>query len=178
MSRLVLFLIGVFTIMSGHSQTSTKNAATMNGVDDIYRENMQDSVLVTGWYFVEKDSIGFERQLEKTEDVYFINPHPIVVASNFKKVALEKNIYNDFYLSISLDKVGTRAWAEATLKATGRKLGFILNNRLLYVPHINSQITGGMTAVNSSNYTKEEYEEFKRLIGTGGQAQTTHIKIE
>lgn len=48
MSRLVLFLIGVFTIVSCNSQTSTKKTATMNNVDDIYQKNIQDSVLTTG----------------------------------------------------------------------------------------------------------------------------------
>ena len=164
MSRLILFLIGVFTIVSCNSQTPAKSTATMNSVDYIYQKNIQDSVLATGWYFIERESMGFERQLEKTEEIYFLNPRPIAVVSNFKKVALKKNRYNDFYLSISLDEAGTQSWAAATLKATGGKLGFMLNNRLLYVPHINSQITQGITTINSSSYTKEEYEELERLI--------------
>lgn len=165
MNKLILFLIGVFTIVNCNSQTPAKNTVTMNNVDYIYQKNIQDSVLATGWYFIETDSTGFKRQLETTEEVYFLNPRPIAIAPNFKQVTLGKNRYDDFYLSISLDEAGTQAWAAATLKATGGKLGFILNNCLLYVPHINSQITQGMTVINSSNYTKEEYEELeKRLI--------------
>lgn len=166
MNRLILFLIGVFTIVSCNSQTSTKSTAAMDSVDDIYQKNIQDSVLATGWYFIESDSTGFKRQLEKTEEVYFLNPRPIATSSNFKKVALGKNRYDDWYLGISLDKAGTQAWAEATLKAAEAEgqLGFVLNNRLLQAPRVNCQITKGMTAINSANYTKEEYEEFKRLI--------------
>lgn len=164
MSRLILFLIGVFAIVNCDSQPPAKSTATKNSVDYIYQKNIQDSVLATGWYFIETDSMGFERQLEKRDEVYFLNPRPIAVVSNFKQVTLGKNRYDEWYLVISLDKAGTQEWAEATLKATGGELGFVLNNRLLQVSYVNCQITQGMTAINSSNYTKEEYEEFKRLI--------------
>ncbi len=164
MSRLILFLIGVFAIVNCNSQSPAKSTATKNSVDYIYQKNIQDSVLATGWYFIETDSMGFERQLEKTDEIYFLNPRPIVVVSNFKQVTLGKNRYDEWYLVVSLDKAGTQEWATATLKAIGGELGFVLNNRLLQVSYVNCQITQGMTAINSSNYTKEEYEEFKRLI--------------
>lgn len=63
-----------------------------------------------------------------------------------------------------LDETGTKAWSIATKKAVGRKLAFILDNRLLHAPAVNSQIIGGVTALNRSDYSKAELEDFKTII--------------
>ena len=63
-----------------------------------------------------------------------------------------------------LNETGTKAWSVATEKSVGRKLAFILDNRLLHAPSVNSQITGGVTALNRNEYSKAELENFKTII--------------
>jgi hypothetical protein len=45
-----------------------------------------------------------------------------------------------------------------------KKLAFILDNRLLQVATVNSQITGGITALNRRDYSRQELENFKIII--------------
>ena len=65
-----------------------------------------------------------------------------------------------------LDKEGTQHRSYATQKAIMNKLAFILDNRLLQVATVNSQITSGVTALNRGDYSKQELENFKTTIET------------
>lgn len=124
------------------------------------------TILYTGWYYVVDTDNGYKRQLDKSNETYFIDRHPIVTASNFTKLEIYESNGNIKYfgLSIRLDKKGTESWSVATEKAIGKQLAFILDNRLLQVAKVNSQITGGVTAINRSDYSKTELENFKTVI--------------
>lgn len=129
--------------------------------------NQASSTLVTGWYYVVETDNGFKRQLDKTSSNYFINPIPIVVARNFTNFEFyQSNVDGKEFtgLSIQLDGEGTESWRIATENAIGRQLAFILDNRLLHVATVYSQITAGVTALNRSDYSKEELEKVKAAL--------------
>jgi preprotein translocase subunit SecD len=125
------------------------------------------SILYTGWYFIMDSENGFKRPLDKSSDTFFIAPNPIVTAKNFTSLEIyESNSDGQKYigLSIKLDETGTENWSAATEKAIGKNLAFILDNRLVHVAKINSQVSAGVTALNRSDYSKAELENFKRII--------------
>jgi hypothetical protein len=127
------------------------------------------AVLNTGWYYVADSPTGFKRQLDKSNETYYLDPTPIVTAKNFTTFELyESNFNGKKYagLTMRLDKVGTESWSNATLIAIGSRLAFILENRLLQVARVNSQITGGITALNRGDYSRQELENFKKIIET------------
>lgn len=121
--------------------------------------------LETGWYYVVKDTQGIEMQLDKSNESYTLNPVPIVTASNITTTEVYTSIYGDIGLSMRFDKQGTKAWSLATENAIGMKLGFVVNNKLVYTPIVNGQITVGVSALNrGETYTKDEIEDFKAVI--------------
>ena len=125
------------------------------------------TILYTGWYYVVDTSNGYKRQLDKSDETYYLDPRPIVTAKNFTTFEIYESIFKDkkdFGLSMRLDKEGTENWSNATLRALGSKLAFVLDNRLLQVAMVNSQITGGVTALNRGDYTRQEFENFKTII--------------
>jgi len=65
---------------------------------------------------------------------------------------------------MQLDKEGTKNWSIATENSRGKHLAFVLDNRLLQVAKVNSQITGGMTALNRGDYTQQELEKVKIIV--------------
>jgi preprotein translocase subunit SecD len=65
---------------------------------------------------------------------------------------------------MTLDEIGTEAWSVATEKYIGKKLAFILDDNLLEADYVNSQITGGITALISGDYRKDELENIKAVI--------------
>jgi preprotein translocase subunit SecD len=112
---------------------------------------------------------AYKRQLDKSGETYFLDPKPIVTAKNVSSFEIYESSYNDkkyLGLTMLLDKEGTENWSFATRKAviTGMRLAFILDNRLLQVAKVNSQITGGVTALNRGDYSRQELENFKTLI--------------
>jgi len=125
------------------------------------------TVLYTGWYYVVDTSNGYKRQLDKSEETYYLDPKPIVTAKNITTFEIYESSYNNkkyFGLTMRLDKAGTENWSIATAKAITRKLAFVLDNRLLQVATVNSQITAGVTALNRGGYSREELENFKTII--------------
>jgi hypothetical protein len=125
------------------------------------------TILYTGWYYIVDTDNGFKRQLDKSTDTFFIDPKPIVVAKNFTTFEIyESNAGGQKYIGLTmrLDEQGTENWSVATEKAIGKQLAFILDNKLLYIAKVNSQITAGVTALNRGDYSKAELENFKTII--------------
>ncbi|MEQ1732687.1 MAG: hypothetical protein ABL940_03385 [Bacteroidia bacterium] len=126
-----------------------------------------NTILCTGWYYIVDVESGFKRQLDKSSDTFFIYPKPIVIAANFTKLEIyESNESEEKYIGMTmrLDEIGTENWSVATGKSIGKQLAFILDNRLLYVAKVNSQITAGITALNRGGYSRVELDNFKKII--------------
>ena len=136
-------------------------------INDSQEITKHDStILYTGWYYIIDTNNGYKRILDKSTETYYLDRNPIVTAKNFTKLEIyeTKGEKKYFGLSIRFDEEGTERWSLATEKSIGKKLAFILDNRLLYVPEVNSQITGGMSAINRGDYSKDELENFKNII--------------
>ena len=131
-------------------------------VNTSYTNNF-DTTLNTGWYYI-VDTSSYKRQLDKTQKCFFIDSVPIASTKNFKQLKIYMNKNNEYELIIQLDNSGTKAWSVATEKSIGKKLAFILDNKLLEADFVNSQITAGVTALIRGDYTKAEIEEIKRII--------------
>jgi preprotein translocase subunit SecD len=125
-----------------------------------------DSTLKTGWYYIDNKA-GLKRQLDKDTTWYLINPIPIVTAKNVIEMEIYESNFGDLGLSMQLDSDGTDLWSEATEKATTGRLAFVLNDKLLHAPIVNSQITNGMTALNTGNYSRQELEKIVKEIERG-----------
>ena len=124
------------------------------------------TILYTGWYYVVDSSKGHRRQLEKSDKTYFLDLKPIITSKNISTFEIYESSHNaekHFGLVMRFDKEGTENWSMATRNSIGNKLAFILDNRLLQVATVNSQITGGVSEL-SGNFSKQELENFKTII--------------
>ncbi len=65
---------------------------------------------------------------------------------------------------MELDLVGKKQMGIATKRWIGKKIAFILDNRLLYVVPVLGQVDNGITVIDRGIYSKTELEEFKTLI--------------
>lgn len=153
------FLI-LLTVCSGNN--------TLAQISERLLEEPHDStILYTGWYNIVDTNNGIKRQLDKSTDTFFIDPNPIVTVANIKTSEIyESNTGGQKFvgLTMHLDETGTESWSVATEKAIGKQLAFILDNRLLQVAKVNSQITSGVTALNRGDYSRAELENFKKII--------------
>ena len=143
------------------------NEATKNNLDkpeQVKTSIITESFLETGWYYVVHTDNGFQRQLDKSSLLYFIDPTPIVTSKNVVKYEIYTSIYGDIGLSMQLDSSGTITWANATERATDKEVAFIVDNKLMQVATVVSRIPGGSTALNRGDYTKEELIEIQSLI--------------
>jgi preprotein translocase subunit SecD len=124
----------------------------------------QDSVLHTGWYFLVDTNTGFERRISTTQKDHFINPIPIVTANEFTTLKIYRTHQGTYGLMMKLTDSAAIAWKWATQISVGKRLGFILDNKLLSDPFVNESISGGITALNTDDYSEAELEKFKRMI--------------
>ncbi|GAP43361.1 hypothetical protein TBC1_111514 [Lentimicrobium saccharophilum] len=161
-----VFLIA-FSSCSGLRKADNK-VVNVN-IDSVYNHILMDSILVSGWYYIIETNNGFKRQLDKSDEFYFVDPRPILVKDHFDKIELFetdfKGQYPDYIgLEIRINKEYVNLWATATEKSIGKRLGLIIDNKLVNAPQVNARIEGGMTALNRSVYSKEELKKFKTRL--------------
>jgi preprotein translocase subunit SecD len=137
---------------------------TSNNTDSLKTISNFEGRLQTGWYYISDSNNTYKRQLDKTEEYYFINPMPILTAKNIRRLQIYADDADGFILMMRFDDVGTEAWTIATEKAIGKKLAFIVDDKLVQAPFVNSQITAGVTALNRVDYSRTELEQFKKII--------------
>jgi len=176
MTNMTTILFSLILLLTGCAGT---NSAQQKIGDRLLKEpehHIKDSpdilkhdstILYTGWYYVVDTPNNYKRQLDKSDETFYLDPKPIVTVKNFTTFEIyESNSKDNKYLGLAmrLDKEGTESWSNATYRAIGNKLAFVLDNRLLQVAMVNSQITGGVTALNRGGYTRQELENFKTII--------------
>jgi hypothetical protein len=123
--------------------------------------------LKTGWYYIEDNKNDYLRSLDKSDEKYYINPDQIIIAKHFCKVEVLDVKYNDVanqYLLIQFDSIGKKAWNIATGKAINKRLALIIDDKLVYVPLVNAQISSGISTLNRGIYSKAELEAFAKRI--------------
>ncbi len=156
---LSLFLISCNSV--GQERSKEENTSLINRA---YKQNLASTTLNTGWYYVVKDSIGIARVDSISQVKYFINPKPIILPTNFKRSKEFKNYQGFKGLSIYFDKNGIELWTEATGNSIDEQLIFILNDKILTINLVNSQITNGVSAFWYDDLTDIEMTELKKLI--------------
>ena len=176
MKNMTTFLFSLLFLMTGCADNTSSKQKIGDRLLEDPEHHIKDSpnilkhdstILYTGWYYVVDTPNNYKRQLDKSDETYFLDPKPIVTAKNIKAFEIYEGSYNNkkyFGLTMRLDKEGTENWSNATHRAVGNKLAFVLDNRLLQVAMVNSQITGGVTALNRLDYSRQELENFKTII--------------
>jgi len=144
-----------------------KEEATQIEIEQALEHNLADSTLVTGWYYIVSNEDGFKRQLDKTDDFYFVNPKPIVVKKHFSKVEIyatdsfkEQQPENHFAILLQIGKEYEDLWANGTEKYVGKWIGLVIDNELVNVPMVKGKVEGGRSSLNRGVYSKEELESF------------------
>lgn len=156
-------------ISAVNCSTDKGNIVTQADLESVFQQNLKDSTLATGWYYIVDNENGFKRQLDKTEEFYVIDPEPILIKGHFDEIEIfETNFqgqYEDYLgLSLQINKKYADLWADATEKSIGKRLGLIIDNKLVNAPMVNSRIDGGMSSLNRGVYDKDELEDFIKQI--------------
>jgi preprotein translocase subunit SecD len=123
------------------------------------------NTLMTGWYNV-VDSSAFKRKVDREETWYYIDPTPIVTAENISDLIVDVDQYGRPSLFVRLNENVFAIWEEATGKLAAQRgsLAFILNDKLLFAPLVNSAIPKGASAISPGNYSVEELNKIKQEI--------------
>ena len=152
-----------------------KNPNPQHHSKDDPNNSNNDSVLRTGWYLVSETRTGYKRILAQTNENYNINPEPIVTVKNFDKLTLfhEKNCYALFTW---LDKNGSKALNLTKQESKGKKLAFILNDKLLRIQPVDDpqfakvendtdpRIYGEVLTFPCNSFLPQEMKNYKAII--------------
>lgn len=177
--KLLGLLFFISLLIGCNSSTLVANRITIEDPEHHIKDSPDilkfDSVLYTGWYLVSENPTGYRKQLLKTKDSFNIEPTPILTASNFDKVYLfhEKDCWA---LITWLDKKGSQTLNEAIQKDKGRKLAFILDNKLLRLQNIGDsqfarvgnhedpRVYGHVLTFPCNYFSPQELENYETII--------------
>lgn len=123
--------------------------------------------LKTGWYHVVDSGKGVV--IEQGENsTYYLDPEPIVTASDFKTMSVESFPHDStrWQVVVHLDERGRELFAKATEEHIGKDLAFVLDDSLWDEPvRIQGKIPNGVIVINKKGrFSKEEAEGLKRKI--------------
>lgn len=178
-NKLLLFTVSIILWQCTSSDSEPENfELKTKQIEDVALLNIEDSILVTGWYYITKEDTGIVRNLEGTSEYLNILPTPIVISTNFKRMNIQKeDEYNTYYLEIEFDEFGIEQWKKATEYAyqSSGKLGLIVENKLVCAPIVNYTITNGMGGGVSSK-SKAEVKAIMKQIKSSKQKLKTFQK--
>ena len=164
-SVILLSLTSLLTAAQCRSQSSDSSFSKSHELSTHSQKvKNPNDFLYTGWYYITDSVTKSRRQLEKTNEFFYVSPKPITSAKNITQIIIYNRKEGGYGLIMKLGDVGTNAWSSATYKSINKKLGFILDNKLLEVDYVAAQITGGTTALTQGAFSKEELENFKKSI--------------
>ena len=94
-----LFLIFLFTSggdswLDDHKNNTKQAEHQINDSSDVHTTDT--TYLYTAWYYVVDSPTNFKRQLDKSDETYFLDPKPIVVAKNITSF----EIYESSHVSV------------------------------------------------------------------------------
>ncbi len=163
----LVLVLGLFLpVCFSYGKVKHKDAPTQIK-DSLVIAKRDSSVLSTGWYYVSDSTTTLKRILDKSTDTFSIAPKPIVSAKDFAMVELneiKEGGQKVIVLTMLLNEEATEKWSIATEKAIDKQLAFVLDNKLLYVVRITTQITVGVATLNRSLYSRQELEKFQTII--------------
>ena len=173
MTTFLVLLLVLLTSSADNNSANQKNGDRLLQNPENHIKDRPDilrpdsTILYTGWYYVVDTPNGYKRQLLKSDEVYFLDPKPIMTAKNVKASEIHENWLNNkqyFWLTMQLDKEGTENWSYATRVAITKRLAFIIDNRLLQVVTVESQMTDGIAVLARADFSRQEVEDFKTIL--------------
>ena len=76
------------------------------------------------------------------------------------------NQINQTVVTFSLDRLGTKKFARATIEGVGKRLAIILDNKIISAPVIRESITGGNGQI-SGNFNFQSATDLALLLRSG-----------
>lgn len=177
MEQLLLYILFMLTssnaycLVKNKVETKALNYSEYNAEVKKTITKNDSTTLCTGWYYILDSLHGFRRELYKSDKIYYLDPEPILTAKNIKSSEIyERFFYGRKYfgIAIQLDEDGTNSWSCATKNAGVKSvyIAFVLDNKLLLVLETNAHITNGRVDINRGDFSRQEVEDFKRIIET------------
>ena len=154
-----LFFFSIFSIIAILVNTNCTSAQKpLSNIEESYQRNLSDSTLMTGFYFVTSLNNGFTKYYKDFDTTITINPRPIVTVEDIVKVSIEESKYGFLFVGMNFGKRGTKAWKEATIpnKIEDKYIAFVLNDTIIEMRRVVSQISNGVAAVSTKNATLDE----------------------
>lgn len=138
-------------------------------IESAYKQNVRDSILLTGWYYINDHGQGFKRKLDRSEETYYIDPMPIITRDNFSSIVTYETNFrgarSDYGgLEISLDDYGKKAFALATYNSLDRQIAFVINNKLVNAPLVKTIVIDAATHLRRGEYSLTDVQGFVKEI--------------
>ena len=131
----------------------------------------QQTAFETGCYYVIDNSAGscLKPQPDKSGRSYCLDTKPIVTKADFLGVELNEFILEqkkEYTLIIRLNDKGRDEFANATDKYTGKRIAFVIDNRLIMAPVAKTRIDSGVISLDTLHWTYDELKIFYETINS------------
>jgi hypothetical protein len=147
----------------------TKKLSTIP-VPTAFLGNEKDSLyLKTGWYMVADDltkGVPKEIIINGQNQTIYIDPFTQLSVKDIEFFYLVKDprVASRVNIMMYFNGIGTEKWSVLTEKSIRKQLAFVINNVVVSIPMVQSQIINGISLFDGVDYTPEEMFAIKRLL--------------
>ena len=104
MKNMTTLLLSLMLLLTGCADNSSANQKIGDRLLEDPEHHIKDSpdilkhdstILYTGWYYVVDTPNGYKRQLDKSDETFYLDPKPIVTAKNVTTFAIYEGNYKN-----------------------------------------------------------------------------------
>lgn len=131
----------------------------------------QQTKFETGCYFVIDNTTEscVRPQPDKSGRSYCLDTKPIVTKVDFRNVELNEFMLEqktEYALIIRLNDKGRDKFAKATDRYTGKRIAFVIDNRLIMAPVAKTRIESGTIRLGTRYWTHDDLKIFYETINS------------
>jgi preprotein translocase subunit SecD len=146
-----IFLLLILTLTAINISPQAKNLET-----GLYLVNPSDSC----------SGISNKNSVIYLSDTLCLNPKPVITTNDFESCMIDSSAYggNEIYsLDIKLKKTAAIKFKEITARNVGKKIAFIIDNKVVMAPVVRDRIPSGLLTVggDKEENIKKLYEKLK-----------------
>ena len=120
------------------------------------------------------DSIRYENQRpDGTTEALFLGPTQLLDITSVKSATVTSSEKGEPMVTINFTDEGGRRFAEITEQHLNKRIGFVIEGRLMMAPMVMSVISGGSVSI-SGNFTKAQADELAANINKAAESAASH----
>ncbi len=108
-------------------------------------------------------AVGLQKVVAGSGEVIYLHPNPELTEAHLEKVTVWNGDHEDKIVALRFNDDGTARMSRLTAANVGKRLAFVIGEKIVTAPMIRSQVDEG-EALIEGGFSKQEAEDLARVL--------------